>query len=354
MKFIFFLLFCCPTFLAQQVSYNTCKGAVNAPVESSFSLPFLAKKSSNDIWVFFNAPHDGLLNLMLSCKDLGSTDVKALYYISKNDFCDTNIAGRGYAFSLSKNENIQITLVQNQTLTMHLMAPKKFKENVLFESRFTKINQKETLVDLKYSNELPIYTLYIRDKTSNEPVVGKIYLQGSNDVAGTYFASNLQINIKQKIKKGSVKIEAPGYFPFEITEQGIPINESFIDTFYLQKFEVGTLSKLEKVYFNAGLAQITEDSYPQLNRLRDLMVLNPNIAIEIHGHVNIDENSDKKAQKLSKQRALMVKNYLITSGVDANRLIAIGFGGTKPIYAQPQNEGQKEANRRVEILIRNY
>ncbi len=354
MKFILFLLFCCPSFFAQQDSYNTCKGAINAPVESSFSLPFLAKKTSNDIWVFFNAPHDGWLNLMLTCENLGPTEITALYYISENGVCDTNMVESGAAFSMLKNKNLDFQLTQNQTLIIHLIAPKKFKEAVIFKSGFTKINQKETLVDLKYSNEVPAYTLYIRDKTSNEPVVGKVYLQGSNDIAGTYFASHLQININQKIRKGSVKIEAPGYFPLEISEQGIPINENFIDTFYLQKFEVGTLSKLEKVYFNAGLAQITEDSYPQLNRLRDLLVLNPNIAIEIHGHVNLDENSDKKAQKLSKQRALMVKNYLIKSGVDAKRLIALGFGGTKPIYAQPQNESQKEANRRVEILIRNY
>jgi hypothetical protein len=38
-------------------------------------------------------------------------------------------------------------------------------------------------------------------------------------------------------------------------------------------------------------------------------LLNPQIEIEIHGHVNLDENTAKKAQKLSKQRAEMVKNY---------------------------------------------
>jgi outer membrane protein OmpA-like peptidoglycan-associated protein len=49
----------------------------------------------------------------------------------------------------------------------------------------------------------------------------------------------------------------------------------------------------------------------------------------------------------------MVKKYLVQNGISPERLYAIGFGYTKPIYAKPQDENQKEANRRVEILIKN-
>ena len=39
-------------------------------------------------------------------------------------------------------------------------------------------------------------------------------------------------------------------------------------------------------------------------------------------------------------------------GIDKKRLSAIGFGNKKPIFENPKNEAQKEANRRVEILIK--
>ena len=153
-------------------------------------------------------------------------------------------------------------------------------------------------------------------------------------------------------KKGNIKIDAPGYFPVEFKDRNIPLNASRSDTILLHRFEFGEITKLEQVYFAAGLPEIMEESYMQLNRLRDLLILNPNISIEIHGHVNIDENSAKKAQKLSKQRAMMVKKYLVENGIASERLYPIGFGSTKPIYAKPQDEEQKEANRRVEVLIR--
>ena len=49
---------------------------------------------------------------------------------------------------------------------------------------------------------------------------------------------------------------------------------------------------------------------------------------------------------------LLPKKYLIQNGVAPERLYPIGFGSSKPVYAKPQDEEQKEANRRVEILIR--
>lgn len=44
--------------------------------------------------------------------------------------------------------------------------------------------------------------------------------------------------------------------------------------------------------------------------------------------------------------------YLVDSGVSASRLSAVGMGNTKPVYANPETDEQKEANRRVEIKIK--
>ncbi len=71
--------------------------------------------------------------------------------------------------------------------------------------------------------------------------------------------------------------------------------------------------------------------------------------IKISGHTDTD-GDEASNLVLSQQRADAVKNYLISKGIASNRLIAIGFGETKPIETNTTAEGKK-ANRRTEIQV---
>lgn len=356
MKIICGFLICFQVVFAQQLAYNTCIGAVNAPIDGDFSLSFLGLKTNNQIWVVFVAPQSGILQIDMT--QVGSSLNFSSGLIRKTilDVCSSKgDAVEETPFELRGQKILSISIEKNQQLGLCLSTAARMKDLILFKCSFAASNPNEQalVLDLTYDEALPTYTLMVKDFVTKAPVAGKIFLQGSSEITGSYYASTLKLTLKQNVKKGTIKIDAPGYFPIEFTARPIPLNEHGADTLYLQKFELGKLSKLEQVYFAAGLPEIMEESYPQLNRLRDLLILNPGISIEIHGHVNLDENSAKKAQKLSKQRAIMVKKYLVQNGISPERLYAIGFGYTKPIYAKPQDENQKEANRRVEILIKN-
>ena len=100
-----------------------------------------------------------------------------------------------------------------------------------------------------------------------------------------------------------------------------------------------------------GLAIILDESLPKLKRLKDFLVLNGGIAIEIQGHVNGEGKNNLSAQRLSKKRAEKIMRYLVDNGVDSRRLSAVGFGNTKPIFTDPKDDNEREANRRVEIQI---
>ena len=360
MKFLFsvILLFCGSFLFGQRSTYNHCSGAVFAPVEGNFSLSFLGDKKSNQIWVVFIAPKSGEVELAITAIGSSLTVSKGVIIRSNAEICDLterkNQTIDSVSFELRGSENLSFHVEKNEFASLCLTTSPGIKDDVLFNCKFKADNaqEEEHVMNLVYDKTLPTYTLLIRDEQTLTPVAGRIFLQGSAEVSGSYYASKLYMNLKQPIKKGSIKIDAPGYFPVEFKERSIPYNGQKTDTILLHKFEEGKLTKLEQVYFSAGLPEIMEESYAQLNRLRDLLILNPGISIEIHGHVNLDENSAKKAQKLSKQRAMMVKKYLIQNGVAAERLYPIGFGSSKPVYAKPQDEDQKEANRRVEILIR--
>ena len=360
MKFLFsvILLFCGSFLFGQRSTYNHCSGAVFAPVEGNFSLSFLGDKKSNQIWVVFIAPKSGEVELAITAIGSSLTVSKGVIIRSNAEICDLterkNQTIDSVSFELRGSENLSFHVEKNEFASLCLTTSPGIKDDVLFNCKFKADNaqEEEHVMNLVYDKTLPTYTLLIRDEQTLTPVAGRIFLQGSAEVSGSYYASKLYMNLKQPIKKGTIKIDAPGYFPVEFKERSIPYNGQKTDTILLHKFEEGKLTKLEQVYFSAGLPEIMEESYAQLNRLRDLLILNPGISIEIHGHVNLDENSAKKAQKLSKQRAMMVKKYLIQNGVAAERLYPIGFGSSKPVYAKPQDEDQKEANRRVEILIR--
>jgi hypothetical protein len=69
---------------------------------------------------------------------------------------------------------------------------------------------------------------------------------------------------------------------------------------------------------------------------------------EISVHTSTDGDDDKNLQ-LSVDRADAVKKYLVTLGIDASRLKAIGLGESKPIWNPDDTEEKRRINRRVEI-----
>ena len=99
------------------------------------------------------------------------------------------------------------------------------------------------------------------------------------------------------------------------------------------------------------MAVIADEALPKLKRLKDFLLLNPTISIEIQGHVNEEGKNSMSAHRLSKKRAEKIMKYLITKGIDAKRLKAVGFGNSKPLFESPIDDSQREANRRVEIKV---
>ena len=71
--------------------------------------------------------------------------------------------------------------------------------------------------------------------------------------------------------------------------------------------------------------------------------------IEIVGHTD-DVGDDDYNQELSEQRAQSVYDYLVETGLDANKVVVVGMGEKMPITTNTTDEGRAE-NRRVEILL---
>jgi len=75
----------------------------------------------------------------------------------------------------------------------------------------------------------------------------------------------------------------------------------------------------------------------------------PEANIEIGGHTDSSGNDDYN-QRLSQERASSVMNYLISNGIESNRLKAVGYGENNPIADNESTEGMAK-NRRIEFNV---
>lgn len=105
---------------------------------------------------------------------------------------------------------------------------------------------------------------------------------------------------------------------------------------------------LDDVQFATGKAVITPDSFARLDALVEYMAHKKTARVEISGHT---DNAGKKAanKKLSQQRADALRDYLVSKGIDASRIKAVGYGDEKPIAPNDTSEGRQK-NRRIEVI----
>jgi outer membrane protein OmpA-like peptidoglycan-associated protein len=329
------------------------KGVI--PSEGVFQ--HLIAPSKNQIWLHFTCAEKG--NLKLSFKQVSSPIHVLILKEKEGELC-ASLKEQNHQVLLEKSIDslwtleTEIPIELNDQYYLVFLAKEKSKQEIhctlSFEPEQVDVSKTWPL-NLVYNDGLPVYSLAIRDESTRKPIEARIVLQGSTEINGIYRASDLEMNLLKKVKTGTIRVDAEGFLSSDLENTSIPITTNFKDTIWLKPIQEGMMAELDDVYFVAGLSTVLEESYPKLKRLRDFLILNPTINIEVHGHVNEDSDKDLVSMKLSKKRAQKVVDYLVDGGVDSNRLKAIGFGNTKPIFKDPQTEEEKEANRRVEILI---
>ena len=108
---------------------------------------------------------------------------------------------------------------------------------------------------------------------------------------------------------------------------------------------------LKNIFFDVNRYELKSESSTELDNIVELLKENPSLKIQINGHTdNVGKPSDNL--KLSNNRANAVIQYLIGKGIDATRLSSKGWGETKPL-ADNSNEQGRAQNRRTEMKVVN-
>lgn len=205
---------------------------------------------------------------------------------------------------------------------------------------------KGSLVDAK--TDLPIGATIVYERLPDGKKLGESYSDPANGKfdlklpmgyfyaihaeAKNYISESQNLDLRNLRRDKNVKVE------FKLR----PIQ--------IVQIEKEAVVRLNSIFFDFAKAILKPESFPELDRVVKLLNDKPNMTIEVDGHTD-NVGPDATNLVLSQKRADAVKAYLVTKGIVADRVKAKGFGETRPLVSNDDEEGGREINRRVEFRI---
>ena len=178
------------------------------------------------------------------------------------------------------------------------------------------------------------YVYHIIEKVTNQKQI-EIESKGEN------FTQNSELKLNRKVEIFYEELE---------TDKTLPKVDKKNLSQQVSTAKVGDKLILKNLHFYNRSGIFVPESRPILEELLKIMLANPNLKIEIQGHICCQMGTD--VEDTAKVRALAVYNYLVNNGINKNRLSYKSFGSSKPIHIIPENnEDERNENRRVEIQI---
>jgi len=107
----------------------------------------------------------------------------------------------------------------------------------------------------------------------------------------------------------------------------------------------------EQIYFETDKATLTPASTLALNTIVQLLKIQPFTQLQIEGHTD-NTGTIKRNEQLSEERAKTVLEYLVNAGIDRKKLIAKGFGATRPVADNSTLSGRAKNRRTLFVLIK--
>ena len=132
-------------------------------------------------------------------------------------------------------------------------------------------------------------------------------------------------------------------------------NKTFETKLNLETLELEKIIVLENILYDLAKWDIREDAAIELDKLVNVLNDNPEISIELSSHTD-SIASDEYNLRLSQRRAQSAVDYIVNEGIDRERLVAKGYGESRPIARNTNPDGTdnpegRQKNRRTEFKI---
>jgi outer membrane protein OmpA-like peptidoglycan-associated protein len=111
----------------------------------------------------------------------------------------------------------------------------------------------------------------------------------------------------------------------------------------------GFIVDLPEILFDSGKATLKPEAKVTIAKLTGILLLMSELNLRIEGHTDSTGSSEFNLQ-LSRQRAEAVRDFIAEQGIGVARMVAEGYGPTRPVADNATGEGRAR-NRRVEIVV---
>ncbi len=111
----------------------------------------------------------------------------------------------------------------------------------------------------------------------------------------------------------------------------------------------GLIVNISDVLFDFNKYTLKPGAREKLAKVSGILLAYPSLKMQVEGHTD-SIGSDEYNQKLSEQRAYTVRDYLVSQGVQANNVSAVGLGKANPVASNETAAGRQQ-NRRVELVV---
>jgi outer membrane protein OmpA-like peptidoglycan-associated protein len=246
--------------------------------------------------------------------------------------------------------DLQLPIGKNYGITLEIENYEPYQFSFDME-KVVRFDAFERDIELTASKKPLLIT--VKDQATAQPM--KVDIRFSN----TQQNENLQVStadegsLKVSLRKGStydMNVQSPQGYAFHSEKVVIsPDNQEQQLEILLMPLKQETRLTLNNITFETNSAELNESSFEQLNKLVKLMFDNMNISIEVSAHTD-DTGSDAYNNLLSERRAQSMVSYLVEQKIPAERIIAKGYGKTKPLVPNT-SEANRATNRRAEMKI---
>ncbi len=279
----------------------------------------------------------------------------AIYHENEVVGTQTIQKGAKYRFDLKCNETYKIIAQKD-----------KFETNE-FEVIYENTNKSDiikniVLTPIKHCSQL--FTIVVLDKVTNKRLPNAIVsIYKSNELVEsltikdktnfefeTECNTEYRVDISHKDYRNSTILIHTSNMSDEGFKKEVYLSYSADFVFVRNR----KMIKTNKIYFDLNKSEIKEDIAIELNKVVEILKKYPRISIEIESHTD-SRAPDNYNLNLSNDRARATKEFIISKGIDSNRVSAQGFGETKLVNKCSNGvrctDAEHQLNIRIEFIV---
>lgn len=196
-----------------------------------------------------------------------------------------------------------------------------------------------------------IYSASIIDADTKQPIDSKIKYESLpyGSKIGVFSGSEFTFNMEGG-NDYSIIVRAEGYTTHSSTAKVSESADGKIEkVIELTPNGLNRLIRLDKLIFALGKADISAESYEELNEIVAMLNASETMTIQLEGHTDFRGN-EKQNLKLSEARVDAVRDYIVSQGIDKKRIKTKAYGGSQPL-SKESDAASRASNRRVEVRI---